>query len=135
MLYTTCGTQRRSKKEKNQSNPETPKKKSPLASVWCFKFVHSFFFGLHSVSFLEFFCYWRWTISGTFFKFNQCSFCILTIGYMIALLQGMHLLITHALDLGLVVCRMQFWLWIGEALFLVLSRVCRLTWCPPYLCY
>ena len=42
MLYTTCGSQRRSKKEKNQSNPETPKKKSPLASVWCFKFVHSF---------------------------------------------------------------------------------------------
>ena len=100
MLYTTCGSQRRSKK-KTKATLKRHRKKNPLASVWCFKFVYSFLW-------IAFCIVLRVVLlmmlnSGTFFKFGQCSFCILTIGYMIALLQGMHLLITHALDLGLLV--------------------------------
>ena len=36
-------------------------------------------------------------------KLGQLSFRILTIGYMIVLLRGVHLLITPALDLGFIV--------------------------------
>ena len=30
--------------------------------------------------------------------------------------------------------RVQFWLWIVDTFFLVLPKVCRSTWCSPYLC-
>ena len=90
------------KEDQRKKKPKQPwnatEKKNPLALVWCFKFVYSFLWIAFCIVLRVVF-----VNSGTFFKFGQCSFCILTIGYMIALLQGMHLLITHALDLGLVV--------------------------------
>ena len=69
MLYTTCGSQRRSKKEKTKATLKRHRKKNPLALVWCFKFVYSF-------SWIAFCIVLRvvFVNSGTFFQVRSMLF-------------------------------------------------------------